>query len=147
MTTNSRIVDVVGFVVNSPPLFVVPLHKPVLLLPLCPLPLPLRPGTVTDRCLLILDPLTQFPQPRPTFPFLFRRSPLVLVRFIPKTISKQMLKIVSAVSKLFPRNNGGGLPTFLLLSRPQRRRMTFSSDTTDGLLTRDRIRMYRVHQG
>ena len=53
---------------QQPTPFVVPLRKQLLLLPLCPPPLP---DTVITRCPLILDPLAQIPRLRPISPFLF----------------------------------------------------------------------------
>ena len=145
---NNQIVDIAGFITDNLLPFANPLHKQALPLLLPPHHLLLLwLGTITATCLLIPDHQIWFPRLWLPHHFLFHRWPPVLVGFTLGIILKQTPWIASTISRQFLRNGGGELPIFLSLSRPQRQRTIFSSDTTDGSLTRGMTRMYRVHQG
>ena len=127
----------VNFTNGSPPPFVTPLCRLLLHPPLRPLPIPLRIDDVTIRCPHIPDLPIQFPQLQLSL-FPFHHSPLALDGFTPGITLRQTLRTASAIYKPFLRNNNGGLP--LLLSRPLRQKMIFSSIITDGSSTKDEIR-------
>ena len=139
-------VDVVGFAVDNVPLFNEPSCHWYHLPPLRRLPLLPRPGVNIVEYPLIQGPCTQFLPPWLPILFLFHRWPPIPAGFIPGITSKQMQKIVYVASKQFLKRGDGGPLISQLWSKPQKQRTTFSSGTINGLLTKVRIRMYRVHR-